>query len=1405
MAEPVAPVEPARVRSIPIRRDESFFVRQEVIERPNGAVQVEDLRLLRGPLRDLLELQLYFTIKLKFQMEYLEEVNPFGDGAVRQMEPYFLKPAPWVVEPEANPELRLQNIIEVARDKLEEHLESARRRGSRDNIGGMLRVYCLTTPGEAMARLPPAPAVPDEPAGAYVKLPAILANMKCLWNPQTGDGSSCFAWCVRGALLEVDKMSYQERRNMSRLTDKKFFVEERETGWLGAKRRKTLVARNFGYDFSPLPTDRGTTWADIQVFEQANGFRLRFYVWRWQEVQWQGRRYFERQLIRQPATQDFPAEKEINLLRHEGHYCLIWNFAAFNSGRGAMMDGSQRTSHKTMHVCHRCRSSFSSAEVLRRHQSQPCEPDPVKRKGSIRMPEVKKLEHLVNYRPGPAEEFAPLALYADLEIESELAPAGQVGEHTHSIQQNVLSAAYLAVGRSGYQPGRRSFLTVREEGEDKFAAVERLLTSMREEGERYLLWKRRVNIPARLTREQQLAFDASANCERCGVRYEPGHEYKTKVCHHQHGTGRFLGAVCKSCNSRVVQPRMVSVVLHNGGSYDFRFLIRAVAELRRKSLKGEGCKELDEAMEAKELESEDEELKSEFEEQGEQSSKEEESIAMEDVSTEVEKKSWCRLPFSVLYKSGEKILSFRLGCLRFIDSMNFYKAPLSGLMDELRLASPNDPSKVFVQMAQLHPELQPSALTPERRRNLRRFFAPERELTSVTEDEFKQFTWKLLLRKLPMPFERMVGPEVWNMPAVWDDVEAYQSTLSPLKPEALRLKVKELRDACQVLGLRTFRQVHDTYLFMDLSLADVMENFRGMFHTQFGLDPLQKISLPGAAFDAMRRACLCRRSVRLVVERGIYDVLREGMMGGLSCIFNPRRRANSPELGEHYDATKPTSYIAAMDVSSMYPSIMREGLPTTAGKHLELPATHLERLRWLSERVDSIDFNNHDESVAYVFVVDYSFPLSLHDRLDWAPPRRMKVGKDQLSPYTLELMRKNNVRASEAEKLVPFLGAHVKEAVDGKRLAFMVKQMGAKIDKLHTAIIFECRRFLKPWIEKCYRARLELKSKGLGLEADLLKLVMNAMYGKLIQRYENNSTSLIYTEPAKFVRAANGSRMQDLDVFSTGEEFVGVVHRVQSKPVLQKSMVQIGFRVLELSRLMLMQIHYLGIKMLFPQALPLSTDTDSITYYIETERDPLLQLAEANEVGGYPCFFDLAKDLVGKPQHSWVLDRLTPQQQATAWKRAGELGGFGWENLPVRIVEHIGLRAKLYSLLFSKELKGKTSKQRAKGVMKKVMPGHGEYRQCLEEGREQEVSFAQMVSRQYYMAVEPLRKNALSPYNDKIFQLDENSGRPLGHWRNCKELEQLVKMLDPEGRPFQLVMMYLKGTPDRPELACELA
>ena len=547
MADPA----PLRVRVVPLRRNESYFLRQVAVDRPGGTVQLEELRALRHELDEHLR---------KFQLEaVLPDADLDDDGNVVEFESretYLLSPAPWVVAPDADMERRLTSIVETAREKLDQHLEAAALRGSGDLIGGIRQVYILVSPGAEMARLPPAPAVGNRPVGTFVRLPPELERKKCFWNPQTAD-HSCFAWCIRAALLGVENLDRIKRRTLARLSDAVLFQEGyAPVSGQHKKHRAEVVPRNFGFDFSTLPAgDRGVTWADIEEFERVNGHRLRIFVWEWHKVEWRQQTVyetvFERVVVREPRLMNHPFEKEIHLLRHENHFFYIWNYTAFMSNRGTRLEGTQRTHHNTLHVCPRCRAGFKDEENLELHRQSPCSFDPSKRDSLLRMPDGS-VEERVFYNPSPSAELAPLVMYADLEVESQPAPTEQVAQHTVCLQENVLSAAYAAVGRSGYVPKKQVFLTTREVGEHRFAAVERMLTEMRREGERYLLWKKSTNVPPRLTAEEQRTFDEANHCSSCKIMFVPEHEHRQKVCHHEHGTGRFLGPICKRCNGKIV-------------------------------------------------------------------------------------------------------------------------------------------------------------------------------------------------------------------------------------------------------------------------------------------------------------------------------------------------------------------------------------------------------------------------------------------------------------------------------------------------------------------------------------------------------------------------------------------------------------------------------------------------------------------------------------------------------------------------------------------------------------------------------------------------------------------------------------------------------------------------------------
>ena len=85
----------------------------------------------------------------------------------------------------------------------------------------------------------------------------------------------------------------------------------------------------------------------------------------------------------------------------------------------------------------------------------------------------------------------------------------------------------------------------------------------------------------------------------------------------------------------------------------------------------------------------------------------------------------------------------------------------------------------------------------------------------------------------------------------------------------------------------------------------------------------------------------------------------------------------------------------------MYPHAMTRPLPITSGAAIDLPDDADERLAWLRKILDAEDpLEDVDGNYEYLVFVDYDFPESLHDKLDWPPPARLCVQEHDVGPYT---------------------------------------------------------------------------------------------------------------------------------------------------------------------------------------------------------------------------------------------------------------------------------------------------------------------------------------------------------------------------------------------------------------------
>ena len=207
----------------------------------------------------------------------------------------------------------------------------------------------------------------------------------------------------------------------------------------------------------------------------------------------------------------------------------------------------------------------------------------------------------------------------------------------------------------------------------------------------------------------------------------------------------------------------------------------------------------------------------------------------------------------------------------------------------------------------------------------------------------------------------------------------------------------------------------------------------------------------------------------------------------------------------------------------------------------------------------------------------------------------------------------------------------------------------------------------------------------------------------------------------------------------------------------------IGACILDDAKTSLYEFHYDHIKQHFPGSTLVMTDTDSALYHIYSEEDPYKILKEKfNDIIDFSNY-----DPSGPFYDTW--------KKMVPGKVKDEFGG----NI---ILEAIGLRSKMYSILWEKE-DGQKEKKTAKGVKRHIQKSHlhhQDYLNCFFNNVEGDVvSYFSIRSLSQVLYTLEEKKRTLSPLNDKRFMINAGKigdGDPIFMsfaFHNCilKELE----------------------------------
>jgi hypothetical protein len=246
------------------------------------------------------------------------------------------------------------------------------------------------------------------------------------------------------------------------------------------------------------------------------------------------------------------------------------------------------------------------------------------------------------------------------------------------------------------------------------------------------------------------------------------------------------------------------------------------------------------------------------------------------------------------------------------------------------------------------------------------------------------------------------------------DKDAYYNDLTqePITDE----RYEELKSITARFGIRTCRELHDTYLHTDvLTLADCFETFRKTFHTTNGLDPFHYLGLPGAAWQSLLKlsGATIDNITQECCDNGGVQLMKcvdANIRGGLSCAFVSHCLACNTNCPDHVcdDNCRNNghTWIKDFDANSLYPFCMSMPLPVGNYHYMGGTDTGVEKehaLRILDELLNSY---TPDSKQGYMLVVRMEIPEHLHDYWDFAPAVNRTVQWTELSERQQQTKRR---------------------------------------------------------------------------------------------------------------------------------------------------------------------------------------------------------------------------------------------------------------------------------------------------------------------------------------------------------------------------------------------------------------
>ena len=452
----------------------------------------------------------------------------------------------------------------------------------------------------------------------------------------------------------------------------------------------------------------------------------------------------------------------------------------------------------------------------------------------------------------------------------------------------------------------------------------------------------------------------------------------------------------------------------------------------------------------------------------------------------------------------------------------------------------------------------------------------------------------------------------------------------------------------------------------------------------------------------------------------MVNFFEKGIRGGISQINHRHFRTNIPGSSNHCPRN-PDGYALYTDANGLYAHAMTHALPSGG-------------FEWLTEdeiRTLNIWAIPKDGHMGVVLEVDLEYPAELHDAHNDFPfcPIKRKILSTELSPLARFIAEKSkHSYPSNAEKLMTTLEPKQHYVIHYRMLQTALKH-GLKLKRIWRGVRFQQSPWLREFILLLNRKKQRAETV---FDRSFLKLFSNSIYGKTLESVRQRKTFKLVTDPEKFVKLASSPLFKTFTAFN--KQLVGV--ELNPQTVFLDKPIYLGMSILDLSKSHMYKFFYNVLQKQYSgEVRMLACDTDGFIVSFTGGEHPQSFMARQAK------YFDRSN--------------FSQTNRFYSSQNAGCLGVFKDEFCALPVQEFVGLKAKMYSIIFQDPLV--SGRKAAKGVPRSAMNRilHEDYLACILNLKEHYHVARRIASKKHQIFTREEHRLALSAYYDKRYLLPD--------------------------------------------------